>query len=214
MRLLGGVHGQRWQVRAPCHPPCPCLRRGPMARRRQRVQRRDRRRVVNHAFERLRQPEELPEPAEGYLFQLCRGGRGPPQHRLHVERGGKKLRQHAGGAARDGEVPEEAGVVPVGEAGDDYALEVPEDRLELHPFAGRVIGQRAADIARIGARQHRIAFRVIEVRRDPVDERMPLAPKCLRIHVAEASAGHAFSCVVGAPRRRGPSGSGAAARAG
>ena len=146
VRLIGGVDGERRQVVAPCYPAGPDVRRGPVARGGQGMQGRDRRGVVDHAFEGVRQSQQLPEPAERHFLQFRGGGRRPPQHRLDVEGGGEKLGQNAGRAAGDGEVGEEAGVVPVGETRDDYALEVAEDLVEPDALAGRPVGQRAADV--------------------------------------------------------------------
>ena len=113
-----------------------------LARGGERVQRRDRRRVVDHALERVGQAEQLPQPAERHLLELGRRRRGAPQHRLLVERGGQELGEDAGRAAGDGEVGEEAGMVPVRDAGQDDALEVGEDRVERLAVLGRARRER------------------------------------------------------------------------
>ena len=100
------------------------------ARRDERVHGRDRRRVVDHAFESVGQADQLAEPAERDRLELGGGRRRAPQHRLLVERGRQKFGEDAGRARRDGEVREEARMVPVGEAGHEHALEVGHDGVE------------------------------------------------------------------------------------
>ena len=49
--------------------------------------------------------------------------------------------------------------------------------------SGRVIGKRGGDVARLHARENRIAFRVLEVIGNPVDELVPVAPEGLPVHL-------------------------------
>ena len=58
-------------------------------------------------------------------------------------------------------------MVPVGEPGNDVLLEVGEDRLKRLALVGRRARQRPHQIARLRAREHRIAARLAEVRLDP-----------------------------------------------
>ena len=116
VRLVGAVDAVARQLGPARHPRCPHAGDRRLARRRQRVQARDRRRVVDDAFEGVGQAHQLTQPPERHLLEFGHRRRGPPQHALRVERGGQQLRQHARPAARDGEVGEEAGVVPVGDA--------------------------------------------------------------------------------------------------
>ena len=94
------------------------------------MQRGDRRRVVDDALERRRQPDQLAQPAEGDFLQLRGRRRRAPQHRLHVEAGGEHLREHAGAAGADREVGEEPRMVPVRQAWNDDLFEVREDAIE------------------------------------------------------------------------------------
>jgi hypothetical protein len=63
------------------------------------VQRRDRRRVVDHALERVGQADQLAQPAERHLLELGRDRRRPPEHRLLVQRGREELRETPGALA-------------------------------------------------------------------------------------------------------------------
>src|SRR4030095_5653718 len=73
----------------------------------QRMQRGDRRGVVDHTLECLGKYDQLAQPADGAIFEL-RGGR-----------------------AREGERGEEAGMVPMRQTRDDDLFEVSEDRFEV-----------------------------------------------------------------------------------
>ena len=184
VRLLGRVDAIRRQAAAR-EAQRADVRHGRLPRRRQRVQGGDGGGVVDHAFELGRQPEQLPQPAERHLFQLGRRRRRAPEHGLHVQGARQQLRQHAGRAAGDGEVGEEAGMVPVRDAGQEDALEVGEDGVER--LAGLRGGRRElrADLPRPGAGQHGVAVVLTEVGRDPVDEVAPVTPELVRRHVAE-----------------------------
>ena len=210
VRMLGQVDPARRQLGASRQPAGADVRDGRLAGRGQRVQARHRGRVVDHPLERGRQPQQLPQPAQGDFLQLGRGGRGAPQHRLHVEGRGQQLRQHARPAPGDGEVGEEAGVVPVGDAGQEMTLEVREDRVERRARLRRGGGQPLADLAGRGARQDRVAVVLAQVGGDPVDEGVSVAPEFLRPHVAERA--RAISRHPGRSRVRTPSAPGCAAR--
>ena len=208
MRLFGGVDAQRPEVRAPGQPPRADAGHRPVPGRGQRVQAGDGRRVVDDPLERVGQAEKLPQPAQRHLFELGRGGRRPPQHRLHVQGGRQELGEHPGGGARDGEVGEEARVVPVGDAGQDDPLEVAEDLVERDAGRGRGRRQRAAHRARRTAGEDRIALGVVQVAGYPVDEGVAVPAERLGVHVAEARrflAGHRVPPAdprVSRPRRR------------
>jgi hypothetical protein len=74
-----------------------------------------------------RQVEQLGEPVHEVLLEL--GGRraGHPGHALDAEAGGDQVAQHRGPRGVGREVAEEAGVLPVGQPGDDDPVEVGED---------------------------------------------------------------------------------------
>ena len=137
VRLVRAVHAHARDIAAAGKTPRPHRRRQPLARRRERVQRGDRRRVVDDSLEVATQAEQLPEPAKRDLFELRRRRRRPPQHRLNVERGGQELREDAGRAAGDREIGEEAGMVPVRDAGNQHPLEIGKDGVE-----GLALGRR------------------------------------------------------------------------
>ena len=122
------------------------------------------------------------QPPERDLLELGGRGRRAPQHRLLVERGGQKLREDARLARGNGEVAEEARVVPVGQRRDEHPLEVREDGVERLAMFGGFSGQRPADVAGRHAGQNRVALRPREVFSDPVDERVAVPPEVGGIH--------------------------------
>ena len=170
VRVLAAVDANAAQPVASGEPGPAHVRHRRLARRGQRVQRRDRGRVVDDAVERVGKPDQPPQPAERDLFQLGRRRRRPPQHRLLVECRRQELGQHTWLARADGEVGEETGMVPVRQAGNEDALEVGEDALERFALLGRAVGQRAANLSRAYPREDRISRRIVEVVGDPVGE--------------------------------------------
>ncbi len=96
MRLVRTVNAHAGHVA----PPGQALRAnvvdGDFARRDDCVHRRDRRRVVDDAFERVGQTDQPSQPTERDGFELSRGGRRAPQHRLLIECGRQKVGQDAG----------------------------------------------------------------------------------------------------------------------
>ena len=131
----------------PARPRCANVRDGRLACRHKRVHRGDGCGVVDDTFECVRQADQLPQPAERHGFELGRRRRGPPQHRLLIERRRKELGEDAGRAGGDCEIREEAGMVPVRQAGHEHALEVGHDRLERFTVLGSGAWQRVDDVA-------------------------------------------------------------------
>ena len=153
------------------------------------VQGRDGGGVVDDPFEGVRQSEQAPQPAQGHRFQLGHRRRGAPQHALGVERGAQELGEHAGAAGADGEVGEEPGMVPVGQAGDDQPFDVVPDGAPRFAGRRRLGGQGPADLARLHPRQHRVPLGFFEIPGDPVDQLVAGLPERRRIHVAERRRG-------------------------
>jgi hypothetical protein len=139
VRVLGAEHGAvRPQV----------ARRG---------QRRERGRgcgVLDVPVQAFRKTEELSHPVDGELLELGRRRRGAPQHRVHVEGGGEELGEDAGLGPRDGEVGEEARVVPVRDPGEEHLVEVAQDGRERLRSVGRGGGEGRTDLARLDLREH------------------------------------------------------------
>ena len=183
MRLLGAVDAQRGKVAAPGEAAHADLVDGRLAGGEQRVHGRDRRGVVDHAFESRRQADQLAQPAERHGFELRGRRRRAPQHRLLVERRRQELGEDAGRAGRDREVGEEAGMIPVRQAGHEHALEVGHDRrrtvrrLPARWRAARPRCRRASTRDENG-----IALDVLEVVGDPVDELVAVAPEICGVH--------------------------------
>jgi hypothetical protein len=105
----------------------------------------------------------LAQPIEDDQLQLGRGRGGLPEHGVDVEGCGQRLGEDGGAGRGVGEVGEEAGVVPVGEAGYDHALDVGQDLLQRLAAEGRSGGQRRADLSGAHAREDRVALRSLEV---------------------------------------------------
>ena len=85
----------------------------------------------------VRQADEPAEPCQRHFFELSGRGRGSPEHGLLVERGAEKVGQDAGRASGDGEVPEEAGMIPVRQAWNQHMLEISHDGFERLGFLWR-----------------------------------------------------------------------------
>ena len=144
------------------------------------------------SFEGIRQADQLTQPLQRHLFELGRSRGRSPEHRLLVERGRQELREHAGTAPGDGEIRKETGMIPVSDAGQDDAFEVREDGVEGLGLFGSGAGKGSAQVARLDARENRIAFGRREVVGDPVGDPVGLLAEGLRIHVAQRM--HARGC--------------------
>jgi hypothetical protein len=187
VRVLRAVETKLREIAPAAHSSRADVGRDVLARGRQRVQRRHRRGVVDHALERRRQAHQIAQPAERDFLELGRRRRGTPQHRLLVEPRAQHLGEDAGAAGAGVEVSKETRMVPVRQAGDDDALEVREDVVERFAMLRRARGQRASHVARRHARQDRIAFGLGEVIGEPVDDAVAFAAEGLRIHVARGA---------------------------
>ena len=153
VRVLGAVDPELRQIEASRQAARPHVGGRQLTRRGEGVEGRDGGGVVDDAGEFVGQAKQLPQPRERHFLEL--GGRrgGAPQHGLHVERGRQELGEHAGPAAGDGEVREEAGMVPVRDAGEDDLARSPRRCLRMIPparaaMAGGRCGCRRAAPAR------------------------------------------------------------------
>ena len=201
VRLVGRVDAEAGYVGTPGHPLLPDLEPGGLARRGERAQRGDRRRVVDDAAEGGGQAEELPEPVEDDVLQLGGGRRRAPEHGVDVERGAEELAEDPRSGAADCEVREEARVVPVGDARKDHALEVREDPVERLRALRRRRGQGASNVAGLHAGQDGVSFRRRQEPRDPVHDLVAVPPELLGIEVAERSLRHPVTCHPSSSRR-------------
>jgi hypothetical protein len=75
-----------------------------------------------------------------------------------------------------------AGVVPVRQAWHEHALEVGHDRVEGFRVFRRARRERGGDVSRRGSRQDRVAFNVIEVVGNPLDQLVAVPPELRRVH--------------------------------
>ncbi len=171
-----------WHIRSSREAADAHVADGDFPCRHHRVHRADRRRVVDDAFETRRKPEQLAQPAERDGLELGCRRRCPPEHRLLVERRGEQIGEDARRAAGAREIREEAGVIPVREAGHEHALEVGHDALERLAVFRCGCGKRRGDLARRDAGENGIALGVFEVISDPVDEGVRVATEIRRIH--------------------------------
>jgi hypothetical protein len=113
----------------------------------------DRGRIVDDAVQAAIESEQIAQPREHDVFEFGRGGRRAPEHRVDVERGNQRLGDHGDRARADCEIREKARVVPVGDAGQNEALEIVEDRIEGLAFFGRPLGERPDEVAGIRERE-------------------------------------------------------------
>ena len=111
---------------------------GDVARRDQRGERGRRGRVLDVPVPAVREPEQLPRPVGRAQLELGRGRRGAPEDRDLVQRRRDQLGEDPRLGGGDGEVGEEARVLPVRERRDDQLVEVAEDVRE------RLAASRAA----------------------------------------------------------------------
>ena len=199
--MLRTVHAQRGQVRSAGQSLLPDPRRRLLPGGGERVHRGDRGGVVDHPLEAVGQPDQTPQPGQGDLLELGHCRRGAPQHPLRVERRAQELGQDAGAAAADGEVGEEAGVVPVGQAGDDDTLDVGQHRVERFTRLRRGRRQRLADLARPDPGQDRVALDVLQVSGDPLDQLVSSLAELGGVHVAERRRARCAGRLPGIVRR-------------
>ena len=73
-------------------------------------------------------------------------------------------------------------MVPVRQAGNENSFEVGQDRVEMFGVFGRLGWKRRRDVTRLDARENRVPFRMLEIRRDPLDELVAVSSKRLRVH--------------------------------
>ena len=74
-------------------------------------------------------------------------------------------------------------MIPVRQARDEHALEVGHDRVERFALFRRAGGQRGRDVTGPRAGQDGVAFDVLEVIGDPLDELVAVAPEIYCLHV-------------------------------
>jgi hypothetical protein len=189
VRLLRAVNAQGCEVVASCQPLGSHVGDRGFARRRHRVQRGNRRGVVNDPLERRGEPNQLPEPAERDRLEFGRGGRRAPQHGLLVEGGCEKIGEHTGGTAGGTEVREERRMVPMGEARYEHALEIGHDGAEGFRILRRIRWQCCGDLPRRHPRKHGVFLGVLQVLGDPVDHLVAVTPERRRIHATAYSSG-------------------------
>ena len=202
MRLLGRIKAQFRHTIAPRHAPRADLGRHGIPRGCNRKQARRRCAVGNDAFEVGRQPQHFAQPFEHALLQLGRRWRCPPQHGVHIERGRKKFAENPRARARDGEIGEERGMVPMRNSRQDQALEIIQNAFDRFGLRRRCPWKLGANLARPAARQNGVAFGMRPVVDDPVDDAMPRAAKLVQIHLSQRGAPRpcALRCHEQSPR--------------
>jgi hypothetical protein len=135
----------------------------------QRGKRRRRRRVLDVTVPALRQPEQLPHPVDGADLELGRRGGGAPDQRHLVHRRRQQLREDPRLRSRDGEVGEEARMLPVRQRGHDQLVEIAQHvRKRLGLFRRRE-RQLRGQLAGLHLRKHRQLADALEVSRRPLE---------------------------------------------
>ena len=127
---------------------------GALAGAEQRHQRAGGRGVLDHAAPCVGEAGHAAHPVGHDFFDFGQRGAGLPGEAEHAEAGGEVVAEHAGEFAVRREVAEEAGMLPVREAGHDDAVEIGQDGVEGFGRLRRVGGQRGLDLAGRGARHH------------------------------------------------------------
>ena len=173
----------------PARPQRAHLRHGRLARRGDGMEAGDGSRVVDDAFERVRQADEAAQPAHHHRLQFGGGWRRAPEHGLLVQCGGDEVGEDSGGAGRNREVRHESRVVPVRHARHQDAVEVGDDGFEILGRVGRRVGQRVPDVARRHSREHGKPLGVLHEAGDPLDHGVAVLAELVGGHVAVAAAG-------------------------
>ena len=131
------------------------------------------------------QAEQLGHPVEHERLDLGAGRARGPRHAVHPEAGRGQVTQDRRIAGVGGEVGEEAGVLPVGQAGDDDPIEVGEHGVEGLGLGRGVGGELVAHPAGLGRGGDGEPLDPLEVVGDPVDERVALLAEVLGGHAGE-----------------------------
>jgi hypothetical protein len=116
--------------------------------------------------------DPLTKPVEDDYFEFRDGRGGFPKDAVGVERGGEELGKDSRSGRRGGEVSEEAGVIPVGDGGEDNIFEVGEGQIEGFGLLGPGGGESVHELTRGGTGEDRILLGVLQVGGNPVDELM------------------------------------------
>ncbi len=165
--MLGEVDAQRRKIGPARHPALADVEIQRLARRGERREAADRRRVVHDAAKDVGETEHSAQPAQRDVLEFGCGRRRAPKHGVHVERAASASARIVIGAALIAKYAKKRGWFPMRDPRNDDSLEVPQDGLERLRFVGRLRGERRDDIARCDARQHRVAPRFAQVVVDP-----------------------------------------------
>ena len=153
--------------------------------RRKRVQRGNRCRIVYNAAEIFRQIHHLPQPIQNDRFELGRGGRSAPEHRLHIESGGEHFAENTDRRSGSRKKPVKIRVIPVRNGRQNQFFDVAKNILKIFARFGRRRGQSACQIVRLVLRENGKFFDALEIIGDPIDQLMPKAAKVFPGHVAQ-----------------------------
>ena len=132
----------------------------------------------------LRQAEQLVHPVDHQRFDLRARRARDPAHALHPEAGRQQVPEDCGVRRVGGEVGEEAGVLPMGQARHDHALGVGHHRVEAVGRRGRVLLELGTNFAGLHCRRHSLLLDVLDVVSDPVDQLVAMLLEILRSHAA------------------------------
>ena len=166
--------------------------------------------VLDHApavtprAELLRQVEQLHQPVHHVRLQLGVGGAAVPHHALGVDARGEKVADDGGAGSVGGEVGEEVGRLPVGDARHDDLVHVAQHGLHGLALLRRVRRQLSADVAGPHLGEDGILLHLFHIARHPLDGGVPLLPELLRSHVVAHDSSRTRSAAIrpGWPRGR------------
>ncbi len=139
--------------------------------------------VLDHAAPLGGEAGHAAHPIGDHFFDFGERGTGLPGEAEDAEAGGEIVAEDAGEFAVGREVAEEIGMLPVGEAGHDDAVEIGEDGVEGFGRLGRVGGERGFDIAGRGARHDGAFGDGGAVVGDAVDDLVAEAAKLFGCHI-------------------------------
>ena len=122
--------------------------------------------------ESIGQAQQLAHPVEHHRLDLGARRAGDPAHSLHAQAGRCQLAEDRAVRRVAGEVGEEAGMLPVGDARHDDTVEVGQHVGERLGLGRRVFGQHRPNVAGLDLRSHRVLLDALHVVGDPVDQRV------------------------------------------
>ena len=148
MNVFASINTQKRHIVPAAHSLVADTKPGLLAGGRDGVHCRDRGRVIDDSFKMRWQIHHLPEPIEDYIFELGRGGRGPPQHAFHIEGCGQHFAKNTNRAGRCRKQAVKIRVIPMCDGGKDQFIEIAENISKIFTGFWRRLWQIAPEPVR------------------------------------------------------------------